>query len=97
MAGIVRRSGQPPVSIEAMNATIADAGASAAGKSPDGARKHWPRKGLPLTAEERAWLDMHDVGEEILPDDQWADLGEELDKRDRAMEAPDSPSDAHKE
>ncbi|MBB4011317.1 hypothetical protein [Niveibacterium umoris] len=95
LASIIRRVGQTPVSIEMMNAAFADAGASAGRASAGAPRRHWPGARLPITAEERAWLDMPDVGAEILPDCDWVAIDEQPDDEDKSMGAripsPDEP------
>ncbi len=87
LAGIVRQLGQAPVSIETMNAAIADAGASAGRASVGAPRRHWPGERLPITEEEREWLEMPDVGAEILPDCDWAAIDEQPDGEDKSMGA----------
>lgn len=92
LAGIARRWGNKPVSIEAMNAAIADAGAAAGGASVKRPRQHWPQRPLPTNAEEQEWLDMPAVGMEILPDDDWVSRCEPPAEEDENVEEqPPSP------
>ncbi|MCX9158039.1 hypothetical protein OPU71_18105 [Niveibacterium sp. 24ML] len=69
-----------------MNEAIARAGASAG--AIGSARANWPRKRIPLTREDRAWLAMPEVGGEIWP--AWDVLGNSV----VAGDAPKGPDDS---
>ncbi len=75
-----------------MNEAIGDAGEAAGGASVKRPRQHWPRRPLPITAEEQEWLDMPDVGREIQPDDDWVAPSDPRTEEDESVEEqPPSP------